>query len=357
VIGIDNRSGFPAELLSIPDIDGQEIPLLIVSSTWLHSDRGGWEAGPEPLPICFADEYFGEPSAYSSVRNEAQVACEKRFVDVLVNGTAYAPRGVPTRAVTVELYLGGIAKQVRVVGDRYRTSLGASLPAEFVTMPVTYERAYGGADTRDPDPRKHTAWKQNPAGVGFRGVGSQSKEVATEYPNLEPMTGSLEGPPAGFGIISRGWSPRLEFAGTFDQSWLDSQWPLMPRDLDVRHNQAAPPDQQLASLQSGDIVRLVNFTPDGVWQFAAPSTTLPVWLMGDGGKRELSLRMDTLLIEPDHRRVTLTFRLNLESVRGTDRIREIIVGSVTPGYLRAKETRKPYVDRRNPRESVGDLPL
>jgi hypothetical protein len=355
VIGIDNRSGFPAELLSIPDIDGQEIPLLIVSSTWLHSDRGAWEAAPEPLPICFADEYFREPSAYSSVRNEAQTATEKRSVDVVVNGLAYAPRGIPAQVVTVELYAGSIVKQVRVFGDRYDAGFGPSSPEKFVTMPLVYERAFGGFDTHDPNPRRHEVWRQNPAGVGFRGARSQSQDILTEYPNLEPVRAPLQGPPAGFGFISRGWSPRLEYAGTFDSDWLNNQWPLLPRDFDIRHYQCAPLDQQFASLKTGDPIRLVNFTPDGLWEFPMPSTTLETWLMCDGGKREAAPRMDTVLIEPDHRRVTMVFRLNLAHKGREDRIREILIGPVTPGYLRAKERRKVYVDFRNRKASVRSL--
>jgi hypothetical protein len=353
VIGIDNRSGFPAELLSIPDLDGQEIPLLIVSSTWVHSDPGAWIPAPDPPPICFSDEYFGEPSPYSSVKYEAQTATEKIWVDVVVNGSAYAPGGKPARAVTVELHAGDINKEVRVFGDR-SPGLGLSLPEKFVTMPVVYERAFGGSNTSHPDPRKHSVWRRNPAGIGYRGAKSKSIDIQTDYPNLEPANGNLEGPPAGFGVISRGWSPRLEFAGTFDENWQDEQWPLLPKDFDIRHYQAAPPDQQVASLKTGDPVRLVNFTADGLWDFDMPSTDLETWLICDGGMHEAAPRMDMVLIEPDQRRVKLLFRINLARENREDRIREILIGPVTRGYLRAKERNKAYFDMKDLRVSVKD---
>lgn len=343
--GIDNRSGFPAELLSLPDLDGQEAEVLVVSAAWVHSDSGEWRAPPEPRPVCLADEYFGEPSAQSSIRNEAQVAWRKPFVDVLVNGAAYAPDGVPTRSLTVALYAPSIEKKVRVVGDRYRTSLGPSEAAEFLTMPVIYERAYGGSDILSK-PDRYAVWRQNPAGIGFRGARSHVSEITTEFPNLEPISGSLEGPPAGFGIIARGWSPRLELAGTFDKEWLDSQWPLLPLDFDERHYQAAPLDQQIASIGGGDRFRLVNMTPDSLWEFELPSTELPIWAIGGRVKQRLTSRVDTVLIEPDSRTVSLTFRLILSGQRGQDRIREVVIGPVTPGYLRAKEKRKTYLDLR-----------
>lgn len=347
MIEVNNYSGFPAEVLSLPDTDGQEIPLLVSSQTWLYSDGGTWEPSPEPAPICFADEYFGEPSVYSPVRNEAQTATYKHAIDVVLNGSAYAPRGVPTTAVTVELHAGTISKQVRVVGDRFKTLSGPSSPAEFVTMPLRYDRAFGGFDAR-----RELSWKQNPSGIGFGGALSQGREVLTEYPNLEPVQGPLEAQPAGFGVVSRAWSPRIEYAGTYDEDWLNRQWPLLPRDFDVRHYQAAPLDQQVASLEADDRVRMVNLTTDGVWEFSMPPTTLDCQVIGDRTKRQVSPRMDTVLIEPDQRRMTMVFRVILALERSQDRLREAIIGPVSPAYVRARERRKVYFDLRHPQPSA-----
>jgi hypothetical protein len=213
-------------------------------------------------------------------------------------------------------------------------------------MPLIYERAYGGTDTRDSDPGRHAVWRPNPVGVGFRSARSASPDILTEIPNLEFPSGSKESRPAGFGIVSRAWSPRLEWAGTFDQGWLEDQWPLLPRDFDLRHYQSAPEDQQTGSLQTGDRIRVVNCTPDGLWAFAIPSTDLPVWLIFDNRISEARPYMDTVLVQPDSKRVSLTFRLPLVLERGRERLREIVVGPVTPGMLRAKQRRKAYMDLR-----------
>jgi hypothetical protein len=138
------------------------------------------------------------------------------------------------------------------------------------------------------------------------------------------MTGPLEGPPAGFGIIGRGWSPRLEYAGTFDATWLADHWQLAPINFDIRHFQAAPADQQVDSLRTGEPVRLVNFTPEGLWQFNMPSTYLPALLVDNKSAKRAWPRMDTVLIEPDKRQITLTFRLALPGGHGS-RLREIII--------------------------------
>jgi len=338
---VDNRSCFAVKLFSLPDSDGQRVQLLVISATYTGA-LGHLQPADEQMPVTAADEHFGDPAS-SSVRYEAQIAMEKRRVDVLVNGTAYAPGARPTPALVAELHAGEIHKRVRVIGDRFRMPGGPSSPKPFLTMPVIYERAYGGTDTRASDPAKHLVWRQNPVGLGFRGVRSHMAEVLTEFPNLEPVGSSMEGPPAGFGIVGRAWSPRLEWAGKFDEAWLANRWPLLPLDFDMRHNQAAQPDQQTETLRTGDPLRLVNFSPGGVWECEMPSMDLPAWLIREDGIEESKPRLDTILLEPDQRRVLLTWRLKIASI-GKRRLREIVVGDIERGRLLAKQKRKKYLD-------------
>ncbi len=345
MIHLDNRSPFPAELLSLPTVDGQEAQVLVVSATYEQAEKGSLVPAAEQRPVPLADEYFGNP-VVSSVRYEAETAIQKNRVDVLVNGTAHAPGGRPVEEVFVELEAPGIRKRLRVFGDRYRTAIGSSSPRPFLTMPLVYERAYGGTDNHDADPKKHTVWRANPVGIGFRSARPASPDILTEIPNLESASGSNADQPAGFGIVSRAWSPRLEWAGTFDQTWLDEQWPLLPRDFDPRHYQSAPKDQQTESLQTGDRIRISNCTSDGAWAFDLPLTNLPVWLIFDDRVSDVFPHMDTVMAEPDFKRVLLTFRLPLWLERGRPRLREIAVGPLTPGMLRAKQRRKPYLDLR-----------
>ena len=175
------------------------------------------------------------------MRYEAETAIRKKPCRCL--GEWYGScscRGRPVEEVFVELEAPGIRKRLRVFGDRYRTAIGSSSPRPFLTMPLVYERAYGGTDNHDADPKKHTVWRANPVGIGFRSARPASPDILTEIPNLESASGSNADQPAGFGIVSRAWSPRLEWAGTFDQTWLDEQWPLLPRHFDPRHYQSAP---------------------------------------------------------------------------------------------------------------------
>jgi len=145
-------------------------------------------------------------------------------------------------------------------------------------------------------------------------------------------------------VVSRGWSPRLDFAGTFDQQWLDKQWPFLPLDFDARHNQSAPADQQSRTLKGGERASLINLTPEGMWEFRLPRLDVPVNLFYDHRKSSAELRLDTILIEPDLRRVVMTSRIAIRTVRGTGILREIVIGHMSRAWLRARSTAKRYLD-------------
>lgn len=346
MIHLENRGAFPAELFSFPDVDGQEHEVLVVAATFVQgAAEGVLVPAVEQEPVRVADVHFGDP-ALSSLRYEAETAVEKPKVDILINGTAHAPGGHPVERLVVEFEAGDVKKRIQVIGDRFKGMMGSSVPRPFVTMPIVYERAYGGTARDDGNPKSQKVWRRNPIGIGLPGA-VPSPGVESEYPNLEGAPGSPQGEPAGFGPIGRGWTPRIEWAGTFDDAWLKAQWPLLPRDFDVRHYQAAPPDQQAASLRSGDAVRLTNLTPEGTWTFAMPPTDVPIFVLADSGIRDVRMRIDTMVIEPDDTRVRCTYRLKLTPERGRDRIREIVLGDVTPGVLRARHRRKPYVHPRD----------
>ena len=336
---IDNHSPFPAELFSFPDLQGQEVLVLVVSVTF-DASHGELTPADKQSPIQVADRHFGKPEL-TSVRREAEVAVEKPFVDVIVNGSAHAPNDRPKERVVVELQVADIHKRLSVTGDRYRGPLGIVTPPEhFVTMPIVYERAYGGTSAEGD--KSYACFRSNPVGVGFRNLRSRLPDVATDLPNIENL-GRDQETVAGFGAVSRGWSPRLEYAGTYDREWKENQWPLLPHDFDVRHYQAAPADQQSVQIVGGEPVRLVNLTPEGVWDFFLPQVHLPAKLIFDNHAEEALPRLDTIVIEPDERRVYVSLRLKIPVQRNLH-LREVSVGDVPNGYVLARVKRKIFLD-------------
>jgi hypothetical protein len=220
--------------------------------------------------------------------------------------------------------------------------MSPSSPKPFDKMPIVYERAFGGM-TAD------AAEMRNLVGVGFRGASPRNPDIQTEVPNIEyhnrRMLSKSDTPdPAGLNVIGRGWMPRIRYAGTFDKQWQERRWPLLPADFDSRYNQCAPIDQQSRSLRGGEAARLVNLTGDGEWQFRLPVLNIPMLSLYADGQTESTLRLDTVLIEPDVKRVTMTSRLAFTPKRNRRLLREIIVGHVARGWVRARVKGKKYLD-------------
>src|SRR5262249_54919003 len=158
---------------------------------------------------------------------------------------------------------------LRVTGDRVwkgGAMGGYTKPELFTTMPLVYERAFGGVRYRNGRP---VSWNScNPVGAGLSPTGSH--EEGERLPNVENpdcllSSGSRALSPAGFGPIARDWSPRREYAGTYDETWLAERYPLLPLDFDERFNQYAPEDMQPRSfLTGGERVELENLCADGL---------------------------------------------------------------------------------------------
>ena len=349
--GLRNHTPFAAFKLVLPDPTGQEATLVLVKATFEDNGTGELRLAQEQTPVHLADVPLDPDRAgRSSPLYEADIALEKPLVDVLLVGSAYAPEGRAAQEVPVALSVGDITKQLLVSGDRSWSGslLGrrASRPVAFTRMPLVYERAFGGA----ADEKRPMFDVRNPVGVGFGGARSADSAVASELPNVEYPDALMRSPtdrpaPAGFGPLGRGWQPRSRYAGTFDAAWLSRQWPLLPHDFDPLHNQCAPADQQSAGIRGGEWVKLINLTPEGVWQFRLPRLEIPVSLGYDREFVTTAPRLDTVLIESDTRRVVLTSRLSLRTQRKRGLLREILLGHPTPGYLRARAAGKRFIDR------------
>jgi hypothetical protein len=131
-----------------------------------------------------------------------------------------------------------------------------------------------------------------------------------------------------FGPIGRSWEPRYKLAGTYDQNWLDNVFPFLPADFNDAYYQAAPSDQQMPYLKGGEDVYLANLTPDGKCHFRVPALEMPVgFFRKKGEKEEIQAVIDTLVIEPDLRRFTITWRANRPLRRNIFEVIQVLVGN------------------------------
>jgi hypothetical protein len=319
------------------DPAGREYLIVVMKGTFrIPQEQGArLRLHDEQVPLVTSDVFYGEPGR-SSTKYEVDFALRKQRCDVLLNATAYAPRGIPARRVEVAVQIGSWSKSLAVIGDRVweanGVGIGVSSPVPFVKMPITYDRAFGGIDDADQDPLKHAALMANPAGRGFH---SQLVKVWIDgkpLPNTEEIHQPVEWidgkfKPMAFGPIGRHWAPRAPYAGTYDQNWLDNVFPFLPADFDDRYYQSAPEDQQLAIPVGEQRVTLRNLTSDGERSFLLPHLEAPVHIFPKIGEREdLSAFMDTLVIEPDEERVTMTWRVARPLKKNAFEIEQILVG-------------------------------
>jgi uncharacterized protein YjbI with pentapeptide repeats len=234
-----------------------------------------------------------------SLRYASDFAVVKQRVDVTCTGRAYPPggSGVATQAA---LLFDSIRRRVSVFGDRrWSRSLGfrtaPTHPATFASMPLVYERAFGG-------PR----FEANPVGLGQDG---------DLLPNLEDPDGFIEGPsdtpkPACFGPISPTWSARTSKLGTYGGRWQKTRWPYFAEDFDAAYFQAAPPSQQIARAIGDEPFTIVGMHPEHVrFDGRLPGIRARCFVERvSGAFEELALMLDTIAFEMEEGKVNLVWR-------------------------------------------------
>ena len=342
--------------LAVPtDHHGFENILVVVKGTYAIVG-GRCELAEAQAPLTYADAFFGEPGQ-SSTRYECDFPLRKPRTDVLLNGSAYAPGGRPAPQADVTLECGPARKTIRVFGDRVWDArllrgLTPSDPVPFISRELRYEFAFGGSDTSDPDPKRHGAERRNLVGVGFclrERASLRDTPVANQEDPLHPITSPTQKPaPMSFGFVGRPWLPRLTYAGTYDQKWLDERFPFLPEDFDERYHQGAAEDQQCRHLRGGETVRLTNLTPEGRLELDLPEEEIPIRVTYGPGRpdKELLPVLDTVIIEPDKRRVILSWRASMRVEGKLTRVRDVRVGTLTPGRKAALDKGKRYIDHR-----------
>jgi hypothetical protein len=325
---ITNHTPYKAKSTWGRSKDGVHEWIVAVKGTFDIKPGGHLRLADEQIEPLLLPEYNGE-AGVSSLRYDADLVAPKPTTDVVLNGTAYAPKGRPSTDFLVSLRVGRIHKVIRVIGNRrWRRGLFGFKPsrAERITeLPIIYERAYGGYDHTDPDPKKHRMDTRNPVGCGV--VAKSNHRLEQPLPNFQYPKGSIEkAGPAGFGAIDSFWSPRRELAGTYDKAWEQTRLPLLPMDWDPRSLLCSPVDQRSDSyLHGGDLVELVNLTADGLLRFALPTVYLTFSTRIAKRTEEHRGQLSTVIIEPDHPRVIMVWLTSLVCRKDVDYLDETVL--------------------------------
>lgn len=312
---VDNQTPFAAEGEWVRDRSGAEVWLVVVKCTYDIAPDGSTEIAAEQPPVLRIAQYNTVPGG-SSLRFDADMNLTKTATDIVVAGHAYAPGGDAVESMDVGVRVGPVRKVLRVSGDRTWSGFGPSAPEPFLTMPLVYERAFGGVDTKSSQPDRAWDWR-NPVGTGFAVSREHLRGVAlpnVEYPGELVSSWKDRPRPAGFGPIDRPWQPRAGFAGTCDERWANDRHPLAPEDFDDRFFQCVPQDQQAPGfLRGGEPVVLHHLTPGGDLRFCLPKIFLgfETRFYGGGAEVHKERRLHTVILEPDYPRVSLVWHTAL----------------------------------------------
>lgn len=279
-----------------------DLTVMVKGTFQLH--QGGTAELVEPdEQLFFEGDLRLDPEAPSSLLYEADAAPFKPRADLLLVGNCHAPGGRPTPQCLVKLAVGFHERSLAVVGDRqWKKGLlrQSSEPQPFVTMPITYERAFGGS-----------GFEANPIG---RGAGKGAEVM----PNIESPKNLVTSPkksypPASFGPLDRTWALRRSKLGTYDAAWLAKRWPRFPADFDWSYFNCAPPEQQVGYLNGDEELHLWNIHPEqedfrcqlpGIRPRCFARTTA-----AEGGDlRDLNLNLDTLWVDAEAGRLVLLWR-------------------------------------------------
>ena len=316
---------------ALPDARGIDTFYVLLRASFALGEK--LEIAADQLPVQMADAYWDEPGL-SSLNYASEVHVGKPSTDVALVGQAWSAGAPRQDQVDVLLGVAGRSKVVRVFGDRQwvgsMMSCLPSPPVPFESMPLVYERAYGGSYRPDPDGELMFSEERNPVGVGFLGKRRAKDLVGQLLPNLEDPRRPIRGPgdsavPQGFGFIAPSWLPRRSYAGTYDAQWQQQRAPYLPDDFDPRFCNCAHPDLVLdRHLVGGELVEVINASADGPLEFELPVCEFDVKVKIGRRTETPPLNLETVLIEPDAGRLSLSWRgavscdkqlLNIESVQ------------------------------------------
>jgi hypothetical protein len=328
LLQLKNNSPFESTIALFPNAQGVDTLYVVVKGTFhLHPSLSIAE---KQAPITLADEFWGDPTT-SSIKYASDIHLSKPSTDVVMNARAWAPNDRAVPQMDVFFSVAERQKQLRVFGDRVWRN-GSISPAEpFKSMPVVYEYAFGGKYETDSADPVVFAEPRNPIGRGFRGKRKAAELEGLPLPNVEDPQCLVASAgdiaiPAGFSFISPAWFPRLSYAGTYDEEWQSSRAPYLPQDFDSRFFNAAHPDFTFDRyLQGGEPVRFDNLSVDGPKQFNLPACDLEARISMAGQIESPPINLETVLIEPDKRRLCMTWRSELACDKKALKVQQVEV--------------------------------
>ncbi len=331
---IKNDLRFELGIQHLADCEGAPAAVAVIKATYAIS-RDGLRFAEMQVPVLPSGEPNGKPGE-SSYRYEPECCYFKPRTDVVLIGAAVPPKGAATQ-IEVRFSVGNLCKRAYVFGNRWwrRRFTGPFLssPEPFTSIPLIYERAFGGWDRSDDNADRHTFDSRNPFGTGFQSTFAPGQDQMA-VPNIEDPTDlvtsmSSRPRPVGFGFTSPDWQPRAALAGTYDSAWKRTRMPLLPEDFDCGFfNSASEGLVASGYLAGNEPVYLQNCSSQPVVSFSLPGIPSPVcrFRIKGGHDQKSAGQLDTVVVNSIENIVVLTWRSYVSLPRGPEQLLALYIG-------------------------------
>ncbi|MBI4955048.1 MAG: DUF2169 domain-containing protein [Myxococcales bacterium] len=231
----------------------------------------------------------------------------KTHGELLLKGSVYAPDQKPVPVCVARVQLGPVEKRIVAIGDRVWRRGAPTEPAPFTEMPLDWEHAFGGA-----------GFASNPLGKGYAPIEGPDGKVHP-LPNVEYPERLIKSPgdrpaPASFLPLDLTWPERWKKAGTYDRSYLETDFPGLARDADWTMFNTASPDQWAPGHFSGDesfVLENLHPTRRRI-EGRLPGAAMRIFIVRKGEPvaepTSLAMRLETVWFFPDVERAVLIYR-------------------------------------------------
>ncbi|UXM95245.1 DUF2169 domain-containing protein [Bartonella sp. HY329] len=246
------------------DKDGKEFGVLIVKADFHINENHFALLKEEQNSFIFDDIYWGDIGT-SSLKYESELAPFKPKTDIMFNAIARSPNNEQCKYWQVGIKIDDLLfYQFSVFGKRVissnQTPLGRSWQLSEIEpiteIPLQYEYAFGGTIACSEHEQNYCRY--NPVGTGLLSnfilnqdnpIFAPQIGIFAELNNYKPGDELVV---CGISPIAKGWYPRLNLAGTFDQKWQQQRHPLVPEDFDFNYWNAAPTVLQITPYLKGN---------------------------------------------------------------------------------------------------------
>ena len=326
MLQLKNNSPFAATMALFPNEHGIDTLYIIVKASFNIGSQ--WTLVDKQQPPTAEDIYWTEPGK-SSLKAASDIHIGKSSTDIIVTGHACAPEGQQVKQLDTNISVGKINKTIRVFGDREWQNGNISTPKPFSTMPLVYEKAFGGL--HEVNGEILSAELLNPVGTGFAGKRKEKEMNGVSLPNLENPSQLIQKTtdrpgPSCFSFIAPSWQPRVNYAGTYDEAWQKNRAPYLPDDFEKRFFNMAHPDLIYPGfLQGGEPIHIAGMHPKGDLQFSVPQVKLATKVAVKNRVENPQFDLETLLIEPNQLQLSMVWKAALCCDKEALKISEVAI--------------------------------